>query len=257
MREFHEQEVRWSACEFDAAVECATIKVPLDYADPDGRRISIAVSRQPAADPASRRGVLLANPGGPGGSGLTTTGADGTEVSWPKDRFRDTELNEHYMTLDVVVHEQSHEWYGNAVADDGEVDSCLSECLASYATWLWDEEKDGVDLDSRYREQVKEHKDDTDWWQRLYRPDKPPGISTYNKGPLALHALRRQVGESAFHRIIKEWPQTRRGTYASWPDFESFAEKISGQDLGGFLTAWFHDDGVPEDAYLWPGDLKP
>jgi pimeloyl-ACP methyl ester carboxylesterase len=54
----------------DAGQQCATLQVPLDYADPNGRKIAIAVSRVRAANPVSRRGVLLLNPGGPGGSGL-------------------------------------------------------------------------------------------------------------------------------------------------------------------------------------------
>ncbi|HEY8984317.1 MAG TPA: alpha/beta fold hydrolase, partial [Streptomyces sp.] len=52
-------------------VECATLSVPLDHRRPDGPRIDIAVSRVPASGPpAERRGALLVNPGGPGGSGL-------------------------------------------------------------------------------------------------------------------------------------------------------------------------------------------
>ncbi|HEY4589699.1 MAG TPA: alpha/beta hydrolase, partial [Thermoanaerobaculia bacterium] len=54
----------------DAGQQCATLQVPLDYADPNGRKIAIAVSRVRAANPGSRRGVLLLNPGGPGGPGL-------------------------------------------------------------------------------------------------------------------------------------------------------------------------------------------
>ncbi|WP_308307618.1 alpha/beta fold hydrolase [Streptomyces sp. ISL-10] len=53
-------------------VECGSLDVPLDWADPDGKRIRIAVSRVPASGtPQQRRGVLLVNPGGPGGSGLS------------------------------------------------------------------------------------------------------------------------------------------------------------------------------------------
>lgn len=48
------------------------LQVPLDYRRPGGRQITVAVSRIPAADPATRRGVLLLNPGGPGGEGLDT-----------------------------------------------------------------------------------------------------------------------------------------------------------------------------------------
>lgn len=93
---FYEQRPAWSPCDFDPAVRCAEIEVPLDYADPGGKRISIAISRQAAADPEARRGVLFANPGGPGGSGLITADASGENVSWPKDRFASTPLSRHY-----------------------------------------------------------------------------------------------------------------------------------------------------------------
>lgn len=52
----------------DPRQECATLTVPLDYAHPHGRTISIEVSRIPAAK--QRRGVLLLNPGGPAMPGL-------------------------------------------------------------------------------------------------------------------------------------------------------------------------------------------
>ncbi|MEW2029179.1 alpha/beta hydrolase [Streptomyces roseifaciens] len=54
-----------------ARVECGTLSVPLDHARPRGPHLSIAVSRVRATGtPAERRGTLLVNPGGPGGSGL-------------------------------------------------------------------------------------------------------------------------------------------------------------------------------------------
>ncbi|XRQ08577.1 alpha/beta fold hydrolase [Actinomadura welshii] len=94
--EFYEQRPAWGPCDFDAEVQCATIEVPLDYGDPAGKRISVAISRQAATEPAERRGVLLANPGGPGGSGLITTDSSGETVSWPKERFAATPLSRHY-----------------------------------------------------------------------------------------------------------------------------------------------------------------
>ncbi|WP_217428248.1 alpha/beta hydrolase [Microlunatus speluncae] len=50
---------------------CAKVPVPLDYGDPDGTKIEIMISRLASENPAKRRGVLMLNPGGPGGSGLT------------------------------------------------------------------------------------------------------------------------------------------------------------------------------------------
>ncbi|MFI9002980.1 alpha/beta hydrolase [Streptomyces sp. NPDC053541] len=52
-----------------APVECGTVRVPLDYAHPDGTRIPLTVSRVRASGPASgRQGALVYNPGGPGAS---------------------------------------------------------------------------------------------------------------------------------------------------------------------------------------------
>ncbi|MFC9089767.1 hypothetical protein [Nocardiopsis dassonvillei] len=50
-------------------LECATVPVPVDYGAPEGDQIEIMVSRLASTDPEQRRGVLLLDPGGPGGSG--------------------------------------------------------------------------------------------------------------------------------------------------------------------------------------------
>ncbi|MFF9646094.1 alpha/beta hydrolase [Kitasatospora aureofaciens] len=62
----------WSACQgqADPRQQCATVTVPLDYHDPGGQQLTLAVSRIATAKPGLRRGVLLTVPGGPGGSGL-------------------------------------------------------------------------------------------------------------------------------------------------------------------------------------------
>ncbi|APU12321.1 alpha/beta hydrolase family protein [Actinoalloteichus sp. GBA129-24] len=68
-------QLQWGTCPEDvpddlAQLQCATVPVPLDYSDPDGEQIEITISRLASANPDKRRGVLLLNPGGPGGSGL-------------------------------------------------------------------------------------------------------------------------------------------------------------------------------------------
>lgn len=165
--------------------------------------------------------------------------------------------NEQYLTLRLVVHEQAHQWYGVSVTPRAPEDVCLSECFAEYATWLWDEERAGVDLDARYRDLVEANRGAGSFWDELYRPGWTPQINLYSKGPVALHALRRQVGDDAFYRLLRAWPQEHRGEYVSWPELESFAERVSGQDLTGFYRAWFRGAGMPADEYLWPGALAP
>ncbi|HEX6340171.1 alpha/beta fold hydrolase [Umezawaea sp.] len=70
---YTEQQVTWGACPFTPqegapAVECALIKAPRDWAAPDsGVDLDVSVSRTKATG--DRAGVLLLNPGGPGGQG--------------------------------------------------------------------------------------------------------------------------------------------------------------------------------------------
>ncbi|MFF1308002.1 alpha/beta hydrolase [Streptomyces sp. NPDC058307] len=54
-------------------LQCASLKVPLDHANPRGRQITLALSRVPHTAK-KYQGPLLVNPGGPGGSGLTFAG---------------------------------------------------------------------------------------------------------------------------------------------------------------------------------------
>ncbi|MCX5122089.1 alpha/beta hydrolase [Micromonospora sp. NBC_00362] len=65
--------LEFGACPADVNVpglQCSTVRVPVDYGNPSAGSVDIAVSRLAATNPSARRGVLLANPGGPGGVGL-------------------------------------------------------------------------------------------------------------------------------------------------------------------------------------------
>ncbi len=69
-------ELDWGACPKDVptgsvTLECAAVPVPLDYGKPEGTKIKIMISRLASQDPAKRRGILMLNPGGPGGAGLS------------------------------------------------------------------------------------------------------------------------------------------------------------------------------------------
>ncbi|MCE6996465.1 alpha/beta hydrolase [Saccharothrix sp. S26] len=61
--------ISWQPCPDQPAAECGTVSVPLDWADPRGPQVDLAVSRVRATDPARRIGVVVVDAGGPGGSG--------------------------------------------------------------------------------------------------------------------------------------------------------------------------------------------
>ncbi|MGP4020233.1 alpha/beta hydrolase [Saccharopolyspora sp. 5N708] len=60
----------WQPCPENAQVQCATVQVPLDWAQPGGETIEMAVARRPATNPDTRIGSLVYMPGGPGGTGV-------------------------------------------------------------------------------------------------------------------------------------------------------------------------------------------
>ncbi len=94
---FHQQTLQWGPCADYAStatettvlglvdgLQCARMEAPLDYDDPGGRTIKVAVARVAATG--DRIGSLVTNPGGPGGSGVfgaATTALGLTEAKSP------------------------------------------------------------------------------------------------------------------------------------------------------------------------------
>ncbi|KUO15375.1 alpha/beta hydrolase [Streptomyces dysideae] len=66
---YYGQKLTWRSCGVPG-FQCATMKAPLDYAEPDAGDIRLAVARKKATGPGKRLGSLLVNPGGPGGSAV-------------------------------------------------------------------------------------------------------------------------------------------------------------------------------------------
>ncbi|OLR90261.1 M1 family metallopeptidase [Actinokineospora bangkokensis] len=163
-----------------------------------------------------------------------------------------------WADLDTIVHEQAHQWYGDSVSVQSWADICLNECLASYASWLWDEHT-GTDLDERFRDTVDEVGGNSRFWNRkLY--DMGAGnefTAVYDKGPLAVHALRRKIGDDKFDALLKRWFSTHRDGNASWPEFERMAVEVSGvPGLEPFLASWFRAAAKPAGDDLFPGTLR-
>ena len=86
LESFYSQKVEWYDCVATAGVEksadrtgfqCAKVKVPLDYSQPDGQTIEIAMKKHLATG-STRQGTLFMNPGGPGGSGVDSVGVMAT-----------------------------------------------------------------------------------------------------------------------------------------------------------------------------------
>lgn len=77
LERFYAQELEWAECQ--TAFECSALEVPVDYTDPEGATIELALLRAPATGEAE--GALVVNPGGPGASGVDYATSAGAVVS--------------------------------------------------------------------------------------------------------------------------------------------------------------------------------
>ncbi|MER7458152.1 M1 family metallopeptidase [Micromonospora sp. NPDC126480] len=145
--------------------------------------------------------------------------------------------------LAVVAHELAHQWFGNTVAVHRWRDIWLNEGFATYAEWLWEEHEGGRTaqrtFDLRYAA--------TDWSRPTLDPgrDRMFGDAVYQRGALAVHALRRTVGDDAFFTILRTWTAERRGGNATTDDFVALAERVSGKPLRAFFDAWLTGATAP------------
>ncbi|WP_329111218.1 alpha/beta hydrolase [[Kitasatospora] papulosa] len=67
--------------------QCSFMDVPLDYADPEGRTIELALIRAASRDRSRRIGSLIFNFGGPGASGVATLPSFGTDYDSLRARY--------------------------------------------------------------------------------------------------------------------------------------------------------------------------
>jgi pimeloyl-ACP methyl ester carboxylesterase len=87
--------VGWHQCPAGSAAAmaggfvCAAVAAPLDYRDPSGAKISLAVVEHVATG-SHRRGVIFFNPGGPGGPG--TVQLPQWIGLWPKELLREYDI---------------------------------------------------------------------------------------------------------------------------------------------------------------------
>ena len=97
LESFYHQDLTWTDCTDDAtgtAFQCATVTVPLDYDNPQGQTITVALKKLPSTS-SSPRGSVFLNPGGPGGSGISV-------IESQAELYKSGDLSEVLANYDVI-----------------------------------------------------------------------------------------------------------------------------------------------------------
>lgn len=164
-----------------------------------------------------------------------------------------------WTDLNTVVHENTHQWWGDSMSVRNWSDVCLNECFASYtADYLWPERKEGKNVDDQYRRTVTKYLNLPKFWNI---PLQNPGAgneftAVYYRGPLFLHALRRTIGDETFFPAVSQFVRSHAYGRASMPEFRRFIQSETPKDLSGFFAAWLDTTTPPPSRYLYPGSLR-
>lgn len=70
--------------------------------------------------------------------------------------------------------------------------------------------------------------------------------SVYQRGALALHALRLEIGDETFFDLLRAFSKEYENSNASTADFIALAEEISGQELDELFDAWLYQQPIPD-----------
>ena len=69
--------------------------------------------------------------------------------------------------------------------------------------------------------------------------------AVYFRGAMAVHALRQEVGDRDFFRILRAWTTRRAGGNGTIPQFIRLAERISGEQLDDLFEVWLFTGSKP------------
>ncbi|MBD0738172.1 M1 family metallopeptidase [Streptomyces sp. CBMA29] len=148
----------------------------------------------------------------------------------------------------VVSHELAHQWWGDDVSLERWSDIWLNEGFASYAQFLWAEHEGTGTPQQLARDIYDAHPADDPFWTVKPGdpgPDNQFDDAVYDRGAVAIQALRDTIGDRDFRTLLKAWPALHRYGNATIADFQRLAERISGQRLGTFFRTWLYTAAKP------------
>jgi aminopeptidase N len=150
----------------------------------------------------------------------------------------------------VVVHELAHQWVGNDLALAAWPHIWLNEGFATYTEWLWSE-REGRGTAQEVFDVLASIPAEAPFWSVTIGDPGPDLLfdgAVYGRGAMTLHALRREIGDTAFFRLLREWTRAHAGGNVTTPEFVALAERVSGRALDAFFDAWLFTPAKPAGA---------
>ena len=161
---------------------------------------------------------------------------------------------------DLIAHELAHQWFGNKITCGSWKDIWLNEGFATYLTGLSIKDLDGESSFKNWRNvlvntitssasgSVYLSDADTTSVSRIFN-----SRLSYKKGAMALHMLRKKLGDTPFLLGLKNYLSDTNLAYgyAKTPDLIAHLENTSSLDLDEFFNDWIYNQGYPTYSVEW------
>ncbi|MGW2261099.1 alpha/beta hydrolase [Streptomyces sp. NPDC001780] len=203
--------------------ECATMKVPLDYAKPHGDTVGLALIRARARDQARRIGSLVFNFGGPGGSGVTGLPSFANDYEKLRSRYDLVSFDPRGVGRSRPVECETNKRLDAFYAQDSTPDTPAEEAsyvnsLKSYAAAC--ERRSGPELPYVGTQNAAR---DMELMRRVLGDDKLHyfGISYGTElGGVYAHLYPKSVGRAVFDAVVDPTQDSEQGSLGQTKGFQ-------------------------------------
>ena len=147
----------------------------------------------------------------------------------------------------VLVHEITHQWYGDLVTPTDWKDVWMNEGMTMYLQGQFEADQSGRTIDEVM-----------DTWAtaepEMRAESGPPGNydpTTFGQGniyygpALMWHELRKKIGNDRFWAMVRKWPSVNKQGNATREEYLDWIEEETGEELTAFFDAWLMGEKTP------------
>ncbi len=181
-----------------------------------------------------------------------------TTLSWRDDPVA---LNGHQFFF--LAHEIAHQWFGQAIGWKNYHEQWLSEGFAQYFAAMYAARDRGAETERQLFKQMRDSAMELSRHGPVhlgYRLGHIQGDGrifrglVYNKSAVALHMLRRMIGDEVFDRSVRRFYREQRFRKAGTRDLQAAFEAEAGIPLDRFFARWILGYTLPDARLTWRMD---